>query len=105
VDEVSRLVLGFHLHRARVTAQGPSTPLQWVAQYLVDLADYNFALMHKPGKLNKADHLLRHLDYDDGKGDNEDIQVLPDTLFAHVIVSLDIEQEVYDQQEKAATQI
>jgi RNase H-like domain found in reverse transcriptase len=46
---------------------------QWVAQYLVDLVDYNFALMHKPGKLNKADHLSRHPDYDDGKGDNEDV--------------------------------
>jgi Integrase zinc binding domain len=76
-----------------------------VAQYLADLADYNFALMHKPGKLNKADHLSRRLDYDYGKGDNEDVQVLPDVLFAHAIISLNIKQEVYDQQEKATAQI
>jgi Integrase zinc binding domain len=76
-----------------------------VAQYLADLADYNFALIHKPGRLNKVDHLLCQPDYDDGKGDNKDMQVLPDALFAHVIISLNIEQEVYNQQEKAAIQI
>jgi RNase H-like domain found in reverse transcriptase len=31
---------------------------QRVAWYLADLADYNFALVHKPGKLNKADHVM-----------------------------------------------
>jgi Integrase zinc binding domain len=33
------------------------------------------------------------------------VQVLPDALFTHAIISLDIKQEVYDQQEKVATQI
>jgi RNase H-like domain found in reverse transcriptase/Reverse transcriptase (RNA-dependent DNA polymerase) len=45
----------------------------WVARYLADLADYNFALVHKPGKLNKVDHLSQQPDYDNGKGDNEDV--------------------------------
>jgi RNase H-like domain found in reverse transcriptase len=67
-----------------------------VAHYLADLADYRFKLVHKPGASNKADHLSRQPDYDDGKGDNEDVQVLADKLFANAVVSLDIEQEVYD---------
>jgi Integrase zinc binding domain len=71
----------------------------------VDLADYRFTLVHKPGVTNKVDHLSRRPDYDEGKGDNEDIQVLLDKLFANAIMSLDIEQAVYDQQGVAAAQI
>jgi hypothetical protein len=54
---------------------------------------------------NKADHLSWRPDYDKGKEDNEDVQVLLDKLFVNAIASLDIEQEVYDQQEAAASQI
>jgi hypothetical protein len=63
---------------------------------LADLANYHFTLVHKPGVSNKADHLSRRPDYDEGKGDNEDVQVLPDALFANAILSLDVEQAVYD---------
>jgi Integrase zinc binding domain/RNase H-like domain found in reverse transcriptase len=76
-----------------------------VACYLADLADYQFTLVHKPGASNRADHLSQQLDYDEGKGDNEDVQVLPDRLFVNAIASLNIEQVVYDQQETAAAQI
>jgi Integrase zinc binding domain len=76
-----------------------------IAHYLADLADYQFTLVHKLGASNRANHLSRQPDYDEGKEDNEDVQVLPDKLFVDVIASLDIEQEVYDQQEAAATQI
>jgi RNase H-like domain found in reverse transcriptase/Integrase zinc binding domain len=76
-----------------------------VAWYLADLADYRFVLVHKPGISNKADHLSRRPDYDEGKGDNEDVQVLPDTLFVNAILSLDVEQAVYDQQVTAAAQM
>jgi Integrase zinc binding domain len=76
-----------------------------VARYLADLADYRFTLVHKPGVSNKADHLSRRPDYDEGKGDNKDVQVLLDTLFANAILSLDVEQAVYDQQTTAVTQI
>jgi Integrase zinc binding domain len=76
-----------------------------VAQYLVDLADYRFTLVHKPGVSNRADHLSQRPDYDEGKGDNEDVQVLLDKLFANAIVSLDVEQAVYDQQAAAMVQI
>jgi hypothetical protein len=76
-----------------------------VACYLADLADYRFKLIHKPGVSNRADHLSRRPDYNEGKEDNEDVQVLPDKLFVNAVTSLDIEQEVYNQQETAASQI
>jgi RNase H-like domain found in reverse transcriptase len=80
--------------------------INWrVARYLADLADYRFTLVHKLGTSNKADHLSRRPDYDEGKGDNEDVQVLPDKLFANAIMSMDVKQAVYDQQEAAAVQI
>jgi RNase H-like domain found in reverse transcriptase len=78
---------------------------QCVARYLADLANYQFTLVHKPGVSNKADHLSRQPDYNEGKGDNEDIQVLLNKLFANTIMSLDVEQAVYDQQGAAAAQI
>jgi Integrase zinc binding domain len=62
-------------------------------------------LVHKPGVSNKADHLSRRPDYDEGKGDNEDVQVLPDALFANTILSLDVEQAMYDQQATATAQV
>jgi hypothetical protein len=76
-----------------------------VACYLADLADYWFKLIHKPGASNKVDHLSQRPDYDEGKEDNEDVQVLPDKLFINAVASLDVEQEVYNQQEAAALQI
>jgi hypothetical protein len=33
------------------------------------------------------------------------VQVLPDNLFINAVASLDVKQEVYDQQEAAASQI
>jgi RNase H-like domain found in reverse transcriptase/Integrase zinc binding domain len=76
-----------------------------VACYLADLADYHFKLIHKLGASNKVDHLSQQPDYDKGKEDNEDIQVLPDKLFANAVMSLDIKQEVYNRQGTAASQI
>jgi hypothetical protein len=49
---------------------------RWVARYLGNLAKYNFKLVHKPGCLNRADHLSWQLDYDEGKEDNVEVQVL-----------------------------
>jgi Integrase zinc binding domain len=62
-------------------------------------------LVHKLGTSNKVDHLSRWPDYDEGKEDNENVQVLPDELFVNAIMSLDVEQAVYDQQAAAAVQI
>jgi RNase H-like domain found in reverse transcriptase len=78
---------------------------QQVARYLGDLAEYDFKLVHKPGKQNKADHLSRRPDYDEGKADNEDILVLPDRLFARALSLMDMEQWVYDLQGKKGQEI
>ena len=49
---------------------------------MVELADYNLALKHKPGKENKiADALSRRPDYNTGEDDNKGIVVLPETMF------------------------
>ena len=49
---------------------------------MVELADYDLALKHKPGKENKiANALSRRPDYDTGKDDNKGVVVLPETMF------------------------
>jgi RNase H-like domain found in reverse transcriptase/Integrase zinc binding domain/Chromo (CHRromatin Organisation MOdifier) domain len=85
--------------------QQPQKINQCVACYLGDLANYDFKLVHKPGKLNKADHLSQWPDYNEGKGDNENVLVLPDTLFTRVLLMMDIEQQVYDLQGERASKI
>jgi hypothetical protein len=72
---------------------------------LGDLAEYNFKLVHKPGRLNRADHLSRRPDYNEGKEDNAEVQVLQDHMFTNAVVSLDIKQEVYNAQEGQAASI
>jgi RNase H-like domain found in reverse transcriptase/Integrase zinc binding domain len=76
-----------------------------VARYLGDLAEYDFKLVHKPGKQNKADHLSRRPDYDEGKADNEDVLVLPDRLFTRALSLMDVEQRVYDLQGEKGQEI
>ena len=76
-----------------------------VARYLGELADYNFTLVHKPGVQNKADSLSRRPDYDTGTRDNDNITVLPEHLFLNAVDILDIEQEVYKEQEQQETKI
>jgi hypothetical protein len=49
------------------------------------MGDYNLQLVHKPGVTNKADLLLRHPDYDQGKEDNGEVLVLPLHLFVNTI--------------------
>jgi RNase H-like domain found in reverse transcriptase/Reverse transcriptase (RNA-dependent DNA polymerase)/Integrase zinc binding domain len=85
--------------------QQPQKINRRIARYLGDLAEYNFKLVHKPGKLNRANHLSRRPDYDEGKEDNREVQVLQDTMFANAVVSLDLEQEIYDAQEGQAAAI
>jgi hypothetical protein len=52
-----------------------------VAQYIPQLADYNFTLVHFPGTANKSDTLSRHPDYPQWSEDNDNITVLPPHLF------------------------
>ena len=68
-----------------------------VARVLGELADYHFILVHKPGVTNHADHLSRRPDYDTGVHDNENETVLPGRLFANVLASPDLDQQVYDE--------
>ena len=65
----------------------------------MELAEYNVVLQHIPGKANgRADTLSRCLDYDQGTCDNENVTVLPDSLF---IRSLTIEEPLYEQKMSA----
>ncbi len=53
-----------------------------IACEVAELAKYNVVLRHIPGKANgRADTLSHHPDYDQGTHDNENITVLPDSLF------------------------
>jgi hypothetical protein len=69
-----------------------------VARYLVDLAEYDFVLVHKPGKVNHADHLSWHPGYNMGMHGNEDVLVLPDCLFINAMQLGGLEAEVVEQQ-------
>jgi hypothetical protein len=69
-----------------------------VAHYLIDLAEYDFVLVHKPGKTNHADHLSWHPSYDMGMHDNEDVLVLPNHLFINAMQLGRLKADVVKQQ-------
>jgi Integrase zinc binding domain len=69
-----------------------------VARYLPKMAEFDFELVYKPGTTNKADHLSRRPDYDDGSLDNQDVTVLPPHLFLHAAMISDLEQLVLNAQ-------
>ncbi|OCB91420.1 hypothetical protein A7U60_g1325 [Sanghuangporus baumii] len=55
--------------------QGANKPFE--AHWQLDLSEFDFTLVHKPGKtLGKADLLLRHADYDKGERDNENVMFI-----------------------------
>jgi Integrase zinc binding domain len=69
-----------------------------VARYLPKMAEFDFKLIYKPGTTNKADHLSRRPDYDDGSLDNQDVTILLPHLFIHATTVSDLEQLVLDVQ-------
>jgi hypothetical protein len=64
----------------------------------MDLAEYDFALVYKPGKANHADHLSWQSGYDTGMHDNKDVLVLPDQLFINALQLGGLEADVVEQQ-------
>ena len=63
------------------------------------MADFDLELWHIPGANNKANALSRWLDHDDGSRDNEEIVVLPDSLFARVMEMGTLDKRIWDQQQ------
>ena len=60
----------------------------------MEMEEFNFRLIHKPGQTNKADALSQNPGIDTGGRDNEAVVVLPDQLFVRVAATLQLEQEV-----------
>ena len=71
---------------------------QRVAQYISTLADYNLELRHLPRVKNQADPLSRQPDHDDGSNDNKHITALPNELFAQVIKTMAVDQQIRQDQ-------
>ena len=59
-----------------------------VARYIPRLADYSYTLVHLPGDSNKADALSQRPDLHLGADDNDEVLVLPLSLFAHAFYLL-----------------
>ena len=72
-----------------------------MARYVTELADYDFTLVHQPGKVNCADHLSQHPGYDTGMHDNQQVTVLPPQLFTRAMAIEGLKTDVATQQEDA----
>ena len=57
-----------------------------IARERLDLMEFDFEIRHIPGKANsRADALSRRPDYDQGTRDNENIVVLPESVFVRAV--------------------
>ena len=65
----------------------------------MEMEEFNFRLIHKPGRTNKADALSRNPGFDTEEHDNEDVVVLPEQLFVRAAEALDMEQRVAEDQQ------
>ncbi len=66
------------------------------ARWSLFLSQFNYKLIHQPGKtLVQADTLSRRLDHDPGTHDNEDVTLLPGELFAKA-VHVDLQEHIRD---------
>lgn len=60
------------------------------ARWSAELQDYDFQIIHKPGKLQaKSDALSRRRDHDNGANNNEEKVLLPNTLFVRRVSTTD----------------
>jgi hypothetical protein len=71
-----------------------------MACYIAFLADFDFELVHLPGKRNQADPLSRRPDHNDGSTDNEETTALPNELFARAIEITILERQVHQLQKE-----
>jgi len=78
---------------------------QWVACYILILADFNIKLQHLLGTKNHADPLSWQPNYDNGTNDNEQVTALPDELFARVVETIALDQQVWHWQWNNKSQI
>ena len=69
--------------------------INWhVARQVLWLSKYDIELHHIPGRTNRqVDALSRLLQYNQGDHDNENIVVLPDELFVHILLTDDDEDQ------------
>jgi hypothetical protein len=74
-----------------------------VARGIAYMGDFPLELHHIARKKNQADPLSQCLDFDDGKGDNEEVTALPDELFARAIKATAIDQMIQEAQRCHAT--
>ena len=69
-------------HEALLGFKEPKNINRQLARYVVELADYDLVLKHKPGKENKITNALsRQPDYNTGEDNNKGVVVLPETMF------------------------
>ena len=76
-----------------------------VAHYIAFLADFDFKLIHLPGKKNHVDPLSRRPNHDNGSKDNEETTVLPNKLFVRAIKIAALEQQIFALQKETETKM
>ena len=81
-------------HANRTYYRHPQKVNQRVVCYIVTLVDYDIDLVHRAGKLNKANALSSQPDYDDSHADNEGVTALPYALFVRHLEILDIHAHI-----------
>ena len=81
------LSVGCHLDHQNLTYwKDPQKLSRRIARERLDLMEFNFEIRHIPRKANsRADALSRRPDYDQGTRDNENIIVLPESVFVRAV--------------------
>ena len=65
----------------------------------MEIQDYNIVIKHIPGKQNDAaDALSRPEGIDQGENDNQDVILLPESLFTRVLQDHTLQSRVKDSQ-------
>ena len=73
-------------HQNLMYWKDPQKLSQRIARERLDLMEFDFEIRHIPGKANsQADALSRRPDYDQGMHDNENIIVLPESVFIRTV--------------------